>query len=169
MKRRVAAFVLSLAGACAALANPTVPESKTPPTRAATMTHRATGAFDVKLFPLADDKGEGGSLGRMSLDKQFHGDLQATSKGEMLTSVTTTQGSAGYVAIERVTGELQGKAGTFVLQHSGVMKRGAPSLLITVVPDSGTGALKGIEGKMTIRIEAGGKHFYDLEYALQTP
>ena len=127
---------------------------------------RASGTFDVKLNPLATEEvKEGASLGRMSIDKQFHGDLEGTSKGEMLTAGTPVKDSAGYVAIERVTGKLQGRSGSFALQHSGLMNRGAPQLTITVVPDSGTGELKGITGTMMIRIQ-GGKHFYDLDYAI---
>jgi hypothetical protein len=101
----------------------------------------------------------------MSIDKQFHGDLRATSKGEMLTAGTGVEGSAGYVAIEQVDGTLHGRSGTFVLQHSGTMARGVPQLTITVVPDSGTGELAGLAGKMTIEI-ADGRHSYDLEYTL---
>ena len=108
----------------------------------------------------------GTSLGRMSIDKQFHGDIEATSKGEMLTAMTSVKGSAGYVAIERVTGTLKRKKGTFALLHTGTMARGKQSLVITVVPDSGTGDLAGLSGTMAIRIEAGGKHFYDLEYEI---
>lgn len=111
------------------------------------------------------DNAEDAVLGRMSLDKTFHGDLEATGKGEMLTAMTATQGSAGYVAIERVTGTLKGRSGSFVLQHSGTMTRGTPQLIITVVPDSGTGQLAGLAGTMTIDI-ADGKHSYDLEYTL---
>lgn len=103
----------------------------------------------------------------MSIDKQFHGDLEATSKGEMLTAGTSVKGSAGYVAIERVSGTLGSRGGTFVLQHTGTMTRGAPQLTITVVPDSGTGQLVGLVGKMGIKIE-NGKHFYDFEYTLAT-
>jgi len=128
----------------------------------------ATGTFEVKLAPQAEDKGEGASLGRMSLDKQFRGDLEATSKGEMLTAMTGVKGSAGYVAIERVTGSLQGRAGGFALQHSGTMTRGVPQQSVTIVPDSGSGELVGIAGAMTIRI-ADGKHYYDLEYTQATP
>lgn len=101
----------------------------------------------------------------MSLDKQFHGDLEGTSKGEMLTAMTSVQGSAGYVAIERVSGTLHGRSGTFVLQHNATMTRGAPQLAIIVVPDSGTGQLAGLAGKMTINI-ADGKHSYEFEYTL---
>jgi hypothetical protein len=101
----------------------------------------------------------------MSIDKQFHGDLEGTSKGEMLTAGTGVKGSAGYVAIERVVGTLNGRSGAFALQHSGTMTRGAPQLTIAVVPDSGTGQLTGLSGKMTIQI-AEGKHSYEFEYSL---
>ena len=132
---------------------------------AVAMAH-ARGPFDVKLIPQPfDDKGEDALLGRMSLDKQFHGDLEATSRGVMLSAGTSVKGSAGYVAIERVTGTLDGRSGSFVLQHSGTMERGTPHLSITVVPDSGTGQLAGLAGKMTINI-ADGKHSYDFEYTL---
>ena len=131
------------------------------------MTTRATGPFDVKLTPQATDTpAEGSPLGRLTLDKQFHGDLEATSKGEMLTAGSTTiQNSAGYVALERVTGTLHGKQGTFALQHMGVMTRGDGKLTITVVPDSGTGELTGLSGTMSIDI-ASGKHSYTLEYTI---
>ena len=130
---------------------------------------RASGTFDVKLVPQADENADP-SLGRMSIDKQFHGDLEGESKGQMLTAMSNVKGSAGYVAIEKVTGKLNGRSGSFALQHSGTMTRGAPGLTITVVPDSGTDQLAGLAGKMTIRIEDGGKHFYDLEYTLaETP
>lgn len=130
------------------------------------MTIRASGTFEVKISPQAsDDHAEGVALGMVSLDKQFHGDLEATSKGEMLTAGTGVPGSAGYVAIERVDGTLHGRGGTFVLQHSGTMTRGAPQLTITVVPDSGAGQLAGLAGRMTITI-ADGKHTYDFEYTL---
>ena len=105
------------------------------------------------------------ALGRIWLDKQFHGDLEAMSRGQMLTAMTDVQGSAGYVAIERVNGTLGGRAGSFLLQHSGTMTRGAPSLTITVVPDSGTDELAGLSGRMTIII-TDGKHSYELEYAI---
>jgi hypothetical protein len=101
----------------------------------------------------------------MSIDKQFHGDLEATSKGQMLTAGTEVQGSAGYVAIERVSGTLGGRSGTFALQHSGTMTRGEPQLSITVVPDSGTGQLVGLAGTMLITI-ADGKHSYGFDYTL---
>jgi hypothetical protein len=130
------------------------------------VTTRATGTFDVKLSPQANDTpAEGAVLARLTLDKQFHGDLEATSKGEMLSAGTSVKNSAGYVAIERVTGTLHGKRGTFALQHNGIMNRGVPSLTISVVPDSGTGELTGLSGTATIDI-AGGKHYYTLDYDL---
>ena len=129
-------------------------------------TTRVTGEFDVKLTPQANDTpAEGSALGRFTLDKQFRGDLEATSQGEMLTAGSTIKNSAAYVAVERVTGTLHGKRGTFALQHAGVMTRGEGKLIITVVPDSGTGELSGLAGSMTIDI-TGGKHYYTLEYAL---
>ena len=127
------------------------------------MTH-ATGTFDVKVVPQTDDKADP-NLGRMTIDKQFHGDLEGTSKGQMLTGMTEVKGSAGYVAIEKVTGTLKGRSGSFILQHTGVMNRSVPQLTITVVPDSGTGQLAGLTGKLTINI-ANGKHSYDFEYSL---
>ncbi len=136
------------------------------------MTQLAKGPFDVKLNPqplALEDDGEGAARGRMSLDKRYHGDLDATAKGEMLTAMSGTQGSAGYVAIEKVTGTLGGRTGTFALQHSATMTRGAPDLRIIVVPDSGTGALAGLAGTMKIVIAEGGKHFYDFEYELPSP
>jgi hypothetical protein len=129
------------------------------------MSKNAIGTFEVKVAPLAEDKGEGSTLGRMSIDKRFHGDLEATSKGEMLTAMTEVKGSAGYVAIERVSGTLQGRKGSFVLLHRGIMTGGAQELSLTVVPDSGSGQLVGLTGKMEIKIVEG-KHFYEFEYAL---
>src|SRR5580658_4180884 len=123
--------------------------------------------FEVKLAPQKPDnkEAEAANLGRLSIDKQFHGDLEATSKGEMLAAGTDVKGSAGYVAIERVTGALHGRTGTFVLQHSGTMTRGEPQLSVTVVPDSGTGELAGLAGTLTIRI-ADKQHFYEFDYTL---
>jgi Protein of unknown function (DUF3224) len=129
------------------------------------MKKHASGAFDVKAAPLASDFKADSGLGRMSLDKQYHGDLEAAGKGQMLTAGTDVKGSGAYVAIERVTGTLRGRAGSFVLQHSGTMTQGVPHLTITVVPDSGTGQLTGIAGKMNINI-ADGKHSYDFEYTI---
>ena len=160
-----------------AVLSPDAPEMRpaaiTPPPALAqekTVTTRATGSFDVKLTPQATDTPtEGSPLGRLTIDKQFHGDLEGTSKGEMLTAGSTTiKNSAGYVAMERVTGTLHGKRGTFALQHSGVMTRGEGKLTITVVPDSGTGDLTGLAGTMTIDI-SNGKHSYTFEYTLGAP
>ena len=134
------------------------------------MTMHATGPFEVKLNALDPyNRNDGANLGRMSIDKAFHGDLEATSQGEMLTAIGTVQGSAGYVAIERVTGTLDGRAGSFTLQHNATMTRGKPSQHIIVVPDSGTGELAGLEGSMTIVIadhDGQRRHFYQFEYSL---
>lgn len=125
----------------------------------------AAGPFDVKITHHEDESGDP-MLNRMTLDKQYHGDLEATGKGQMLTAGTEVKGSGAYVAIERVTGTLKGHSGSFMLQHSGTMAQGVPQLSIMVVPDSGTGELKGLSGKMMINIAADGKHSYDLEYSL---
>lgn len=126
----------------------------------------ASGPFEVKLVPQPAAPGiEPANLGRQTIDKQFRGDLEATSLGEMLSAMGGVQGSAGYVAIERVTGVLQGKRGSFVLQHTGTMNRGAPQLSITVVPDSGTDELTGLSGSMQIQIEQG-RHAYAFDYSL---
>ncbi len=127
---------------------------------------RASGTFEVKLSPQAPDGGsENSAVGRMLIDKQFHGDLEASSKGQMLAAMTAVEGSAGYVAIEQVSGVLHGRSGTFVLQHSGTMTRGAPQLAVSVVPDSATGQLVGLAGEMTINV-SDGKHSYDFGYTL---
>jgi hypothetical protein len=131
----------------------------------AAMSH-ARGTFEVKLAPQPkDDYADGATLARLTIDKQFRGDLTGTSKGQMLSAGTPVKGSAGYVAIEQVTGTLAGRSGTFVFQHSGTMNRGAATLVLTVVPDSGTGELTGLTGSMAIDI-ANGKHSYDFQYAL---
>ena len=130
--------------------------------------HQASGAFDVQMQPqpAADETPTpGATLGRLLLSKTYHGDLQATAQGQMLSALTPTTGSAGYVAIEHVTGTLHGRAGSFVLQHSGLMNRGEKQLVITVVPDSGSGELAGLQGRLDIRISEG-KHFYDMAYSL---
>ena len=129
------------------------------------MTTHAKGTFDVKVLPLANDHAEGAGLGRMSIDKQFHGGLEASSQGQMLAAMSSVQGSAGYVAMERVSGTLMGRNGSFVLQHTGTMNRGVPTLTVSVVPDSGTEELTGLSGTLTI-IVADGKHSYDFEYSL---
>ncbi len=124
----------------------------------------ARGTFEVKMTPegTKDD-----FPGRMSIDKKFAGDLEAVSKGMMLAFMTGVKGSAGYVAMERVEGTLDGRAGSFVLQHSGTMNRGTPTQSVTVVPDSGTGDFAGLTGSMTIIIESG-KHSYEFDYRLAT-
>ncbi len=129
-------------------------------------THHAKGTFEVTLKPVPlAEAGADAKLARMSIDKKFAGDLVATSTGEMLSAGTATEGSAGYVAIERVVGELDGRKGAFVFQHSGSMDRGRPQLSVTVVPDSGTETLAGIKGTLQIEIRDG-KHFYDFAYTL---
>jgi hypothetical protein len=131
------------------------------------MTYHAAGTFEVKIIPQKPDnpQEESAKLGRMSIDKKFEGDLTGTSTGEMLSVMSEREGSAGYVAIERVSGTLQGRSGTFALQHFGSMTRGVPQLNVSVVPDSGTGQLTGLAGTMTIKI-ADKKHFYDFTYTL---
>jgi hypothetical protein len=127
---------------------------------------QASGEFEVRLTPEAlSATASSAGLGRFSLDKRYHGPLEAVSSGEMLSAMGTVQGSAGYVALERVDGTLDGRRGAFVLQHNGSMNRGAPFLSVIVVADSGSGELEGLQGKLNIRIE-GGKHFYDFDYAL---
>ena len=128
------------------------------------MSH-ATGTFDVKLTPQTDDKGGDPALSRMTFDKQFHGDLEGTSKGQMLAA-GDPKTSGVYVAIEKFSGTLKGRSGAFILHHTGLMTRGAPQLSIEVVPDSGAGQLAGLTGKLTINIAADGKHSYDFEYTL---
>jgi uncharacterized protein DUF3224 len=130
------------------------------------MTTRATGPFDVKITPQAPDLPDAPMLGRMAIDKQYHGDLEAAAIGQMLTAGTDTKASGAYVAVERVSGTLKGRSGTFLLYHRGVMTRGTPDLMISVVPDSGTGELTGLTGAMTIVIAPGGTHSYEFEYAL---
>jgi hypothetical protein len=134
------------------------------------MLAHATGPFEVKVTPLPPEEKVGDpSIGRMSLDKQFHGALEGTSKGQMLAAMSDVKGSGAYVAIERVTATLHTasgpRTGTFALQHTGTMTRGTPHLTITVVPDSGTAQLTGLAGHLTINI-ADGNHSYDFEYTL---
>ena len=130
------------------------------------MTQIAKGEFVVKLEPLAFEGLAGElKLGRMSINKSISGDIVATTVGQMLSAMTEIRGSAGYVAIEKVDGVLAGKTGTFVFQHTGTMNRGAQSLSVTVVPDSGTGELVGITGEFNIII-AGGIHSYEFQYSL---
>ncbi|HZW96256.1 MAG TPA: DUF3224 domain-containing protein [Candidatus Eremiobacteraceae bacterium] len=141
------------------------PSGHTPPAKEKAVTSHAIGTFEVKGTPQAGEDGADGSIARVLLDKQIHGDLDGTSKGQMLSAVGSVKGSAGYVAMERVTGTLKGRSGSFVLQHSGTMRRGEPQLSVTVVPDTGTGELAGLAGTFTITIDAG-KHSYDFEYSL---
>ncbi len=126
----------------------------------------AAGPFDVTVTPQGQPEvGNGVTTGRMMIDKRYHGALEGSGSGEMLSAMTTTEGSAGYVAIERVSGKLDGRSGSFVVQHSGTMARGAQALSITVAPDSGDGELAGIAGTMRIRIEER-QHFYEFDYVL---
>jgi len=128
------------------------------------VTSHAIGTFEVKVTPQAGEGGVDGGIARMLLDKQIHGDLEGTSKGQML-AMGTAKGSGGYVAMEKITGTLKGCSGSFVLQHGGTMRGGEPQLSVTVVPDTGTGELAGLAGTFTITIDAG-KHSYDFEYSL---
>lgn len=147
MKRALALLCLMLIAAA--------PEEK-----GKTMSRRASGSFEVKIEPVAS-----GGFPRLSLAKQFRGDLEATSQGEMMSVDGTVQGSGAYVAIERVTGTLHGRKGSFALVHNGTMRRGGEfSMIIRVVPDSGTGELAGLTGTMEIRIE-GSEHFYTFDFA----
>jgi len=160
-----ALFVLTAPG----LAKSQSPASVSNPKGTTVSTH-ATGTFEVKLTPqTSSDATQDANLGRLTIDKQFHGAIEGTSKGQMLTAGTSVKGSAGYVAMEQVSGTLDGHAGSFILQHTATMNRGVPQLSITVVPDSGTGELVGLSGKMNIII-TDGKHSYDFEYAIsKTP
>jgi hypothetical protein len=133
--------------------------------KGAPTTMNAKGPFDVKGAPQTDENIGDPTIGRMSLEKQYHGDLEATSKGQMLSAMTDVKGSAGYVAIERVRGTLHGRTGTFALQHNATMSGGNYYLNIVVVPDSGTGQLAGLAGKMNIII-TDGKHSYDFDYTI---
>ena len=141
----------------------TQPQISNPGQKEASVAQHVSGPFDVKMNPQTSSEE---SIGRMSIDKQYHGDLEASGKGEFLGAYGSVKGSAGYVAMEKVSGKLNGRSGSFVLQHSGTMTQGESRLTISVVPDSGTGELTGIAGTMTIKIEAGGKHFYEFEYTV---
>jgi hypothetical protein len=156
---RLAVFLLGISALSSAVYAQTSSSSSTQ--KEARTTNHATGPFEVKLNPLPAYNEEDKAFGRMSIDKQFHGDLEATSKGEMLAYARLA-----YVALEKVTGSLRGRTGTFVLQHEATMVNGTPTLTITVVPTSGTGQLTGLEGKMNIIIAPGGKHSYDFDYTL---
>lgn len=157
---RAAVLATGLMLGAATAANAQTP-SQSAPAQETVVTTRAAGPFEVRMAPLETDA----PVGRMSLDKTYHGDLEGTAKGEFLGAISPVEGSAGYVAIEQVTGTLAGRSGTFMLQHSGSMDRGAQSLSIMVVPDSGTGELTGLAGTMRIIME-GGKHAYEFDYTL---
>jgi hypothetical protein len=164
----LAALALLLLAAPAPPPAPATPATAMPstPVPAPAGTHHARGTFDVKLTPQGEgDRSDGATTARMTADKQYHGDLEGIGKGEMLSALSVVKGSGSYVAIERVSGTLNGRQGTFILDHRGRMTRGAQQLEIAVVPDSGTGELTDITGTMTITI-AGGKHFYEFEYTL---
>ena len=133
------------------------------------MLKRITGSFDVKITPQPAVENVGDpAIGRMALDKRFHGGLDATSRGEMLAFRSLVPGSAGYVAMERVVGSLDGRKGSFIFKHDGTMTRGAAHLTLTVVPDSGTDELLGLSGSMAIIITEG-KHTYEFNYELASP
>src|SRR5580704_13711774 len=134
------------------------------------MSQRATGSFDVKVTPQKPDTqiARAANLSRLTIDKRFHGELEGISKGEMLALQTEVKGSAGYVALERVTGKLTGRSGSFVLQHSATMHRGDPDATILVVPDSATGELRGLSGKMKIIVGADGAHSYEFDFKIDS-
>lgn len=140
-------------------------QNASPSHKEASVTQTATGPFDVKITH-QDDNSEDPLLNRMVIDKEYHGDLAAIGKGQMLTAGTAVKGSGAYVAIEKVSGTLKGRKGSFILQHMGTMNQNKPDLTIIVVPDSGTDELVGISGKMNINIAPDGKHSYELEYTL---
>jgi len=129
------------------------------------MLKQAKGTFEVKLNPQIETETLDASLGRMTIDKQLHGDLEGTSKGQMLTAGTSKKNSGAYVAVEKVTGTLHGRSGSFILQHSATMTRGTPQLTIQVVPDSGTDQLIGLAGDFKITITEG-KHYYEFDYSI---
>jgi hypothetical protein len=157
------ASIVALIGASVALANATQDVSAS---REISMNQHARGPFEVKLGPLEPyNSSADAKLARLSLDKQYHGDLEAVSKGEMLAT-GSAKDFGGYVALERVTGTLHGRSGSFALQHNGTMSGGVPYLNIIVVPGSGSGELAGLSGKMNIIIAEGGKHSYEFEYAI---
>jgi hypothetical protein len=155
--RALMAVLMAAGPACAG-----PPQAKTPPENK--FMNEVNGEFEVKIVPVdtGDDK-----MGMMILDKHYHGDLNAIGQGRMLTGMTDVKGSAVYVAIERVKGKLHGAEGTFLIHHTGLMARGSQSLVIRVVPDSGSGELAGLDGEMHIKI-ADGKHFYRFQYTLGT-
>ncbi len=162
MTMRRALTIAALVTLAAAPLNGAEPMAKPSTTEPSGTEQAATGSFEVTMAPQAAPDA---AIGRFALDKRFHGPLEATGTGELVTMRTPTEGSAGYVAIERVTGTLAGRTGSFALQHSGLMDRGAPTLHIAIVPDSGTDGLAGISGTLDIAVE-GGTHRYTLRYRL---
>ena len=142
-----------------------VGDQAVPPPKESAVTQHAAGTFDVKVTPQKDEGVGHATIGRMGIDKQYHGDPVGTGLGQMLAGMGEVKDSGAYVAIERVTGTVHGKTGSFAVHHLGVMDRGAQRLVITVIPDSGTGDFAGITGTMTIEIK-GGAHYYTLDYTL---
>ena len=165
MRRRGPILLIAVLWLCqAGICNAQAPVHPNSSAKGAPMSH-ATGTFDVKVVP-QEPAGQGQKpIGRMTIDKQWHGGLEGTSQVEMLTANTDVKGSAVYVAIEQFTGTLAGRKGTFLLYHTGLMTRGTPQLSVSVVPDSGIGQLAGLTGSLTIQI-ADGKHSYDFTYSL---
>ena len=155
---RLRTFILALAVSAPSLF--AQPAAKAP------VTHHTTGSFEPGVKALPPDFPAVPSLGRMTINKQLHGGIEGVGTGEMLTAMSETKGSAGYVAVEQVTGKVDGLTGSFSLIHMGIMDRGKPTLTVTVVPDSGTGELAGIAGTFMIHIAADGKHTYDFDYTL---
>jgi len=165
MMRKLICIVFCVSLCCSSLADAQAPaerlHGKDP-----VMVRHAEGTFEVKTTPLPAEEGAGGpAIGRFALLKQYHGDLEAASKGEMLAAGDLAKGTAGYVAIEQVVGTLHGHSGSFALQHIGTMEQGSYKLSVAVVPGSGAGELAGIAGTLTITI-TNGKHFYSFEYTL---
>ena len=134
------------------------------------MSEHATGSFEVKVVQQKPDTqiARAANLGRLTIDKRYHGELEGTGKGEMLAAQTDTKDSAGYVALERVSGTLKGRSGSFVLQHNGTRDRGKAATAVLVVPDSGTGELRGLSGRMNIIVAPDGAHSYEFDYRLET-
>jgi hypothetical protein len=167
MSPRIFALALLLA---AAIYSPDVRAQQTAAqaTKESPATHHTSGSFEPGVKVLPADFPATPSLGRMTLNKQLHGGIEGVSTGEMLTAMSETKGSAGYVAVEVVTGKVDGRSGSFSLIHLGLMDRGKPTLTITVVPDSGTGELAGLAGTFTVNIAADGKHTYEFDYTLPT-
>jgi hypothetical protein len=156
----VVSLLLAVVTTAGPMAQPAPPAPKGTP-----VTKHAAGTFDVKILPQKDEGIGDALISRMTIDKQYHGDLVGTGLGQMLAGMGEMKDSGAYVAIERVKGTVHGRTGSFAVHHVGVMDRGAQHLVITVIPDSGTGELAGITGTMTIEIK-GGAHYYTLDYAL---